>query len=168
MPSLFGPTSPFAGVQNHGTVTRIRPEYDQYVQQKRDLELQTQRSLLGMLTGKGKGKGGGGGMGGGFDALLESVLGDLGQVGDARRGQINEGFDAALNSQLADLSDRGLRSSSLAANLTTGLEGERQDALTGLEDSLLQRRAGAKMDIGLAGLSQQQDILQQLLSMLGQ
>jgi hypothetical protein len=147
--------------------------------QRETLQQQRQRSKLlagffGNMTGGGNigqpggpDAGAGGGLFGGFQGLLDTVLGDLGKVGESQRQGINEGFDEALNNQLAMFSDRGLASSNLAGNAFTGTERGRQSALTELEGSLAQRRAGATSQIGLAGLSQQQDMLMQLLSMIG-
>jgi len=167
--------------------TRPRASYDSYLQQTRQLELQSQRERLaqqrqrsklfegffGSLTGGGNmnqpgGPDAGGGLFGGFKGLLDTVLGDLSRVGESQRQGINEGFDQSLNNQLALYSDRGLASSNLAGNAFTGVERGRQSALTELEGNLAQRRAGATQQIGLAGLGQQQDMLMQLLSMLGQ
>lgn len=178
----------FGGGAQGFTRATIRPEYDKYLQEQRSLELQGQRQLLDQQKQKSRlleqlvGGGGGGQIGqpggpdsgvgggslsGGFQGLLDSVLGDLSSVGESQRGRINESYDTALNNQLALFADRGLLSSNLAGNALTGVNRERQSSLTELEDTLSQRRAGAKTQIGLAGLSQQQDMLMQLLSLLG-
>lgn len=146
----------------------------QMEQEKSQRNLLKQREqLLASLLGGGGGQfgqpgflEGGGGIGGGFSGLLESVIGDISQTGEAQRQRINQGFDASLQSQLSRLSDRGLGSSNLAANLATGVERERQTSLTELEDALLGRRASARQQIGLAGLNQQQNFMMQLLSQL--
>lgn len=187
---VFGQRSSFMQpLTSFAPTTRIRPEFERFQRQQRELQLETQRqtladqrqranllnSLFGRITGGGDGlgqpgfpdAGGGGGAFGGFQGLLDTVLGDLSQVGEAQRAGINEGFDEALNNQLALFADRGLASSNLAGNAFTGVERGRQSALTELESTLAQRRAGATTQIGLAGLGQQQDLLTQLLSMLG-
>lgn len=191
IPTSFRPSS-FSRAPRGSVVTstRLRPEFAKFEREQREIQLAGQRqALLGQkqrqnvfsqLTSSLLGGGGnisqpggpdtpGGVPGiGGAQGLLSQLLGDIGRLGGSQRQRINEGFDASLQSQLAGLSDRGLGGSTLAANLATGAERGKQTALTELEDALLGRKIGATQQIGLAGLQQQQQLLLQLLGLLGQ
>ena len=101
--------------------------------------------------GAGSINGGGGGSGGGLGGGLSQPgfpdpdgsggQGDLfSQLRSNRELQINRDFDELGKSQVANLQSRGLGSSSLAGNIGTGIERDKQRAFTDVGTNILDRK----------------------------
>ena len=126
--------------------------------------------IFGRLFGGGGGGGGGGGSGGGLGGGLSQPgfpdpdgsggQGDLfSQLRSNRELQINRDFDELGKSQVANLQSRGLGSSSLAGNIGTGIERDKQRAFTDVGTNILDR----KINFQQQQQQQQPGLLQSLL-----
>lgn len=125
----------------------------------------------------GRGQALSGQIGTGYQNLTNTVTGQLGQTrdrvlaglqgsGDQERRDINQQFNANNAAQQADLTARGLDSTTIGASMQSGNERQRADALGGLNQRIMDQRAGydtslsnnitnAQMGLGQAGLGAQ-------------
>lgn len=81
-------------------------------------------------------------------SLQESLLGDINQMGESRKGEINQQFTDTTNNALANLYDRGIGGSTFTVNAFQGAEKNRQFALNDLNEQLLQKRVDVKQNLG--------------------
>lgn len=92
----------------------------------------------------------------GYGKLSDLVLGDVANVGQARRQEMSDEFAAREASGVQDLISRGLGSTTVLDSLKRGSEYDEQKAANQLADSMAQLRAGYRSNIGLAGMSAQE------------
>ena len=150
----FGQSAPRGPV----TIGRIRPEYDDYINQKRNLELTSQKKLLGLFD-QLLGGGISGGLGDGGNPFSDAIS----KIEASRTAKLEEGNTNALNSALARLEDRGLGGSSFAGNQIQGSERNLQAGLNDLSGDI-----GELQIKGIqAGQQQQLDQLKILSQLLG-
>lgn len=84
---------------------------------------------------------------GGYDALQGRVMGDLANVGDMERKDINRQYNSMGADTYQRLVNRGFGNSSLLATMRMGTERERSDAMARSYERAAQMRANADMQI---------------------
>lgn len=89
-----------------------------------------------------------------YKQLIDGLNTQYGQVGAAKHTQIVNDFHNSLMQQLAQLKQRGLASSNLTANLSTGSQKKQTEASNQLDEDLLGSQLGMQQQLSLAGLNQ--------------
>ena len=89
-------------------------------------------------------EGRGAGILGGYGQRTAGALSQLEGLGAYEAADINRRYDAIRAGEMADLTSRGLRSSTVASNVTQGIERERTQELGGLQERLRRLPTGGR------------------------
>jgi hypothetical protein len=91
---------------------------------------------------------------GGYGDLRDRVLGGMETLGQDQLAESRKGYDESLAATMSQLAARGLGGTTVGASIRQGTDRGYQDAVRGIQESVLSRKAAADMGISQAQLAQ--------------
>ena len=91
---------------------------------------------------------------GGYGDLRDRVLGGMETLGQDQLAESRKGYDESLAATMSQLAARGLGGTTVGASIRQGTDRGYQDAVRGIQESVLARKAAADMGISQAQLAQ--------------